>query len=243
MADIYVTEIGEFDKDGDGRIMVVGKDGKAVPFATGLDDPKGMVAWTRHGSSSPTTSASGRSTKRGRQTVLPTKAFPIPPFFSTTSPSMRTASLRLRFGRSEGQGRCRSSASNVLDKGKESRDQTQDQVALVTDGKTNPKLKTPNGLAMDGMHHPAHGRFRLAASFSASSWPTARTTKIADGFDGGDGLAWDNFGRLFISSWKTGKVLGHPPSRRNAGPHRRRLQVRGRSSASIRPASSSSSPT
>ena len=41
---VYVTVIGEFDKDGDGGVVVV-DDGKAVPFATGLDDPKGMVAF------------------------------------------------------------------------------------------------------------------------------------------------------------------------------------------------------
>ena len=34
--------------------------------------------------------------------------------------------------------------------------------------------------------------------------------KVADGFDGGDGLTWDKFGRLFITSWKTGKVFGIP---------------------------------
>jgi glucose/arabinose dehydrogenase len=36
------------------------------------------------------------------------------------------------------------------------------------------------------------------------------STKIAGGFDGGDGLAWDHFGQLFISSWKQGKVWGIP---------------------------------
>src|SRR4051812_13922752 len=41
---IYVSEIGEFDKDGDGAISVI-QGGKAVPFATGLDDPKGLVAF------------------------------------------------------------------------------------------------------------------------------------------------------------------------------------------------------
>src|SRR5947209_4436545 len=43
---IYISEIGEFGTDGDGRVLVVDKTGKAVPFATGLDDPKGIVAWT-----------------------------------------------------------------------------------------------------------------------------------------------------------------------------------------------------
>ena len=39
---LYVTEIGEFDKAGDGKVSVI-EDGKARTFATGLDDPKGMV--------------------------------------------------------------------------------------------------------------------------------------------------------------------------------------------------------
>jgi hypothetical protein len=34
---MYVTEIGEFGKDGDGQVSVI-VDGKAKPFATGLDD-------------------------------------------------------------------------------------------------------------------------------------------------------------------------------------------------------------
>ena len=39
---IYVSEIGEFGKDGDGQISVVGTDGALSVFATGMDDPKGI---------------------------------------------------------------------------------------------------------------------------------------------------------------------------------------------------------
>src|SRR5262245_32025038 len=39
----YVTEIGDFDKDGDGQVSVL-KDGKPQPFATGLNDLKGIIA-------------------------------------------------------------------------------------------------------------------------------------------------------------------------------------------------------
>ena len=42
---LYVTEIGEFDKAGDGKVTVI-KDVKAEPFATGLNDPKGIVFLT-----------------------------------------------------------------------------------------------------------------------------------------------------------------------------------------------------
>src|SRR5262249_59032025 len=40
---IYISEVGDSAKDGEGRILVVDKAGKAVPFATGLDNPRGMV--------------------------------------------------------------------------------------------------------------------------------------------------------------------------------------------------------
>src|SRR5262249_40788225 len=43
---IFVTTIGEFDKDGDGAVMVI-ENGKAVPFVTGLDDPKGMAVFQK----------------------------------------------------------------------------------------------------------------------------------------------------------------------------------------------------
>src|SRR5207253_10717473 len=44
---IFVTTIGEFDKDGDGGVMVLEPGGKAIPFVTGLDDPKGMAAFQK----------------------------------------------------------------------------------------------------------------------------------------------------------------------------------------------------
>jgi gluconolactonase len=39
---IYVSEINEFGKDGDGQITVI-ENGKKRVFATGLDDPKGLA--------------------------------------------------------------------------------------------------------------------------------------------------------------------------------------------------------
>ncbi|MGH8716127.1 MAG: hypothetical protein ACREUI_05270, partial [Burkholderiales bacterium] len=42
---IYVSQIGQFDKDGDGSVAVLGKEGKLEIFAKGLDDPKGLAKW------------------------------------------------------------------------------------------------------------------------------------------------------------------------------------------------------
>jgi streptogramin lyase len=40
---VYVTDVLD---DGGGRVMVIGKTGEATPFATGLKNPIGIVAWT-----------------------------------------------------------------------------------------------------------------------------------------------------------------------------------------------------
>jgi glucose/arabinose dehydrogenase len=62
---------------------------------------------------------------------------------------------------------------------------------------------------MDGKNH------LLVLDFTSGDLLRVRvtdgaSTKIAGGFEGGDGLAWDHFGRLFITSWKSGKVWGIP---------------------------------
>src|ERR1700735_1117028 len=43
---MYVSIIGEFDKDGDGSVVVI-ENGKAVPVVTNLDDPKGIAFFQR----------------------------------------------------------------------------------------------------------------------------------------------------------------------------------------------------
>src|SRR3954451_1070719 len=77
---VYVTVIGEFDKDGDGGVKVLDGD-KAVPFATGLDDPKGMIAF-KDGLFVADKKRVLRIDKKGKVTVLADeKAFPVPPVF------------------------------------------------------------------------------------------------------------------------------------------------------------------
>ena len=40
---VFVSVIGERDRDGDGAVLKI-EQGKIVPFASGLNDPKGLVA-------------------------------------------------------------------------------------------------------------------------------------------------------------------------------------------------------
>src|SRR2546421_333804 len=60
------------------------------------------------------------------------------------------------------------------------------KVTVVTDGKRNKQVKVPNGLVMDGKNH------LLMLDFGSGELLRIRvtdgqTTKVADGFDGGDG--------------------------------------------------------
>src|SRR5262249_54924744 len=78
-------------------------------------------------------------------------------------------------------------------------------LSLVVDEAKLPGLHTPNGLAMDGtsfllLVDSGTGflhRIKLADGTSE---------KVAEGFDSGDGVTWDHYGRLYVSSWKNGKL-------------------------------------
>jgi glucose/arabinose dehydrogenase/sugar lactone lactonase YvrE len=191
---IYVTEIGEKNKDGDGRVVVIDKDGKVVPFATGLDDPKGMVPWLNFLYVADNKRV-WKIDAKGKATVYaPASAFPIEPLFlNDIAVDEKGVVYVSDSGDLKGGG---GAVFRIDQKGK---------VTLVTSGKQNPQIKTPNGLVLDGMNH------LLMVDFgSGILWRVkiddGTMAKVAEGFDGGDGLTWDMHGKLFISSWKLGKL-------------------------------------
>jgi glucose/arabinose dehydrogenase len=193
---IYISEIGEFGKDGDGRVLVVDKTGKAVPFATGLDDPKGMV-FAQKGLFVADNKRVWRIDEKGKATVFAAKeAFPREPLFLNDIAADEQGVLYVSdSGDLKGNG---GAVFRIDLKGK---------VRLVADARTIPGLKVPNGLVLDGLSH------LLLLDFGTGNLLRIRiadgsSVKVADGFDGGDGLAWDWFGQLFITSWPQGKVWG-----------------------------------
>ena len=224
---IYVTVIGEFDKDGDGAVMVI-EDGKAVPFATGLDDPKGLAAyqdWLFVADKNKV----WRIDKTGKADLfVPTNAFPTTPLFLNdlvVDPESGTLYVS-DSGDLKGKG---GAVYRITPKG---------LVEIVTDAKPLARpCRSPNGLAMDGASH------LLLVDFGSGELYRIKLAdgtheKLADGFDGGDGLVWDRFGRLFISNWKNGKVWVIPRPGDKADPDRRRVPDPLPTSASIPPASS-----
>jgi glucose/arabinose dehydrogenase len=194
---VFVTEIGEFGKDGDGRVVMIDK-GQIVEFAAGMDDPKGIVAWTNLLFVADNKRV-WKIDAKGKATVfVDEKAFPESPLFLNDIVADEQGVLYVSdSGDLKGNG----GAIYRIDQKK--------KVSLVVNNKKNPDIKVPNGLVMDGR------AFLLVLDFGSGELLRVKvadgtTTKVADGFNGGDGLAWDMFGRLFISSWKQGKVWGIP---------------------------------
>jgi glucose/arabinose dehydrogenase len=196
---IYVTEIGEFGKDGDGVVSVV-ENGKAVPFATGLDDPKGIVAFNKMLFVADKTRI-WRIDGKGKAAVhVAAEAFPTPPLFlNDLAIDGRSGVMYVSdSGDLKGAG---GAVYSIAPKGGKPK--------LVVDAAKLPGLNTPNGLALDGEY------FLLLADFGTGvlyrvNIADGSHVKLADGFGGADGLTWDHHGKLFISDYKTGKVFGIP---------------------------------
>jgi glucose/arabinose dehydrogenase len=194
---VYITEAGELDKDGDGRVLVIDQS-KAVPLATGLDDPRGVVGWLNWLYVADRKRV-WKIDRKGKAEVLAAEAaFPSSPHLLGDITVDEDGMLYVAdVGDGKGSG---GAVYRVPQKGK---------ITLVADAKRTPPLNSPNGLVMDGKS------FLLTVDAGSGELLRIKVTdgsaiRVADGFEGGGGLAWDWFGRLFISSAKSGKVWGIP---------------------------------
>jgi glucose/arabinose dehydrogenase len=190
---VYVSCRGDADNRGDGLVVAVEGD-KAVPFATGLDDPKGMVAF-RDNLFVADTKRVVRIDRKGKVTVLAdAKAFPVPP---VSLNGLAVDEMGTLYVSDSGDLNGASGAIFRVD--------LRGKVALVVDGKKNPAVKAPTGVASDSLLH-----LLVVDSISGElhrlTIADGTSEKLADGFDGARGLTFDVFGRLYVSNGKNGKV-------------------------------------
>jgi glucose/arabinose dehydrogenase len=196
---IYVTVIGEFDKDGDGSVVVI-ENGKAVPFATGLDDPKGIIAHNKAFFVADKTKIWRIDAKGKASVFVGPEAFPTPPKFLNdlaADPRPNGAIFVTDSGDFQGNG---GAVYRIDPKGK---------VSLVTDQKKVPGLHTPNGLAMDGEYFVLVGDFGTGDLYRVRLADGAGE-KVAGGFGAIDGVTWDYHGRLFVGDHKGGRIFAIP---------------------------------
>ena len=187
---IYVSEIGEFNKDGDGKITRISIDGKLSTFANGMDDPKGLTFIDK----SLYVTDKNRVLKvepDGKWSVFgSTMAFPQTPIFLNDITSDESGNLYV------------SDSGNLKSGGAIFKISKNKKITLVLNENT-PEILAPNGLwiAKNDLYE---------VDFSSGilykiNLKTKSISKIAEGLGGGDGLVkfGDNF---FISDWKNGKI-------------------------------------
>lgn len=188
--DIYVSEIGEFNKDGDGKITRISIDGKLSTFAIGMDDPKGLILIGKF----LYVTDKNRVLKvepDGKWSVFgSTMAFPQTPIFLNDITSDESGNLYV------------SDSGNLKSGGAIFKISKDKKITLVLNENT-PEILAPNGLwiAKNDLYE---------VDFSSGilykiNLKTKSISKIAEGLGGGDGLVkfGDNF---FISDWKNGKI-------------------------------------
>ena len=206
---IYVTEIGEFGKPGDGKVTVIDDKGVAQVFAQGLDDPKGIAAFGADLFVADVTRVV-RIDAAGKVTVLakPTD-FPSPPLFLNDVATDRDGNVFVSDSGDVSKG----------GKGAVYRISPQGQVTLIVSEAQNAAIRSPNGLLVDG-----RGGL-LVADFTSGELlrvdlATRAVERLGDGFGAADGLALDAEGRLYISDWKGGQVWQWDRSKNGAKPKR-----------------------
>ncbi len=192
---VYLGMAGDSDKDGGAIFLVEG--GKAVPFASGLDQLAGIVAraeWVYVAG----TKQVWRIDREGKAKVYAApKAFPWPPYRLTGIDVDEKGNLYV------------TDAGNAKDRspGAVFRIDTDGNVTLATDSTRTPVLVAPAGITMDGLSH-------VLVTDGASG--ALLRVKLADGSitelarDTGAGLTWDRNGRLYLADPKSGRVVAIP---------------------------------
>jgi glucose/arabinose dehydrogenase len=190
---IFVSLIGDFDKNGDGSVVEV-VDGKAKTVAQDLDDPKGLACWK----DSIFVADKQRVWKigaNGKAAVFAAAdAFPTKPLFLND--------LAI-----DDQGALYVSDSGDLKGGQGAifRISPEGKVTLVTDSTKANGLQGPNGLLVDDAKHLLMLDF-VSGEIHRINLDDGKAQRYVTGFPGGDGLARDKNGKVYVSEWTTGRV-------------------------------------
>lgn len=187
---VFVSTIGERDKDGDGQVQEI-KDGKAVEFATGLNDPKGLIAYQKNLFVTDKNRVLKIDENGAVTELVAASAFPKPPLFLNDIAVDEQGSLYVTDSgdRQGGGGAVYKIATKT------------NEVTLILDQSKLPGLNFPNGIAMDGMSFVLLGDGGTGTLYRVKV-ADGTVEKLADGLGRIDGICWDNFGRLFLSAHK-----------------------------------------
>ena len=194
---IFVSEINEFDKDGDGQISVIDQDGKVAVFATGMDDPKGL-AMIGEDLYVADKARILKVTPDGKwQVFVAAEAFPVKPQFLNDL----ERNLQGNFLYVSDSGDLKGKGGAIYRIGLDSK------VTLVIDSTKDAHILAPNGLLMDDTGSVLIFVDFISGVLYSLNMETNTLIDLAQGFGGGDGIVHHPSGLMYVSDWNNGKVF------------------------------------
>lgn len=198
---IFVSEINEFGENGDGRISVVDSQGNVTVFASGLDDPKGLVIIGDYLYVADKTKILKVNVKTNNPSVtvfVPAGAFPTVPLFLNDLEADLQGNLYV------------SDSGDLFNTGKGGaiyKISPRGEVKLLIKDTQDARVKAPNGLLADDTgNNLIYVDFASGVLYSLNT-TTGVLSDLAEGFGGGDGVVHHSSGVMFVSDWKNGKVF------------------------------------
>ncbi len=171
------------------------KDGKAVEFAKGLNDPKGLIAHQKNLFVTDKNRVMKIDDKGSVTELVSTSAFPKPPVFLNDIVADEQGNLYITdSGDRKGDG-------GAIFK----YNQKEKKVSLVLDKAKFPALHSPNGIAMDGLSFVLLGDMGTETLYRVKI-EDGSVEKLADGLGRIDGICWDNVGTVVLECAFSGQV-------------------------------------
>lgn len=189
---IYISEIGEFNGDGDGQISRVDKHGNVTAFAKGMNDPKGLAIIGDKLYVADKNKVLEVNKDGTWRVYADTPAFPIAPKFLNDLEADKMGNLYV------------SDSGDLKSGGAIFKIAKNGTVTVVVDGK-NPDILAPNGLLFEGRNNLLEVDFASGTLYRVNL-STGTTSKVAEGFGGGDGVVKGKSGRVYVSDWQNGNV-------------------------------------
>jgi gluconolactonase len=193
---VFVSEIGEFGKDGDGQITVIEKNGDVRIFAKGLDDPKGLAIVGKDLFVADNHRVIKVNTKGEAQVFASAQAFPEQPLFLN---DLEADSLGNLYVSDSGDLKGFGGAIYKINK--------QGKVSLVINGKQDARVLAPNGLLMGKTENCIMVVDFVSGVLYRLDMKKNTLIEVAKGFGGGDGIVNSKKDQFYVSDWKNGKVF------------------------------------
>ncbi|MBA2409207.1 MAG: SMP-30/gluconolactonase/LRE family protein [Gammaproteobacteria bacterium] len=197
--EVYVSEIGEFNKTGDGGIALVTPEGQREDYVDGLDDPKGLAQW---GAWLYVADTQGVwRIDRFKRPVLLAGPKDFPEKFRLLNDLTVTGDGTLYVSDMGNRARGEGAVYAI--------DQTGAvKQVFAADGKST--LRNPNGLLLE------NGETLLATDFYSGELhrielASGETTRIAKGLGSADGLVKTHASDIYVSDFKSGEIFRVDP--------------------------------